>query len=277
MRMNLAVPGSPSKRVEGRQSPLAYFVLGSLLLHVVVAGLWHGEPPAGPTGDGVFHVTLLARHGHAADTAAAAPPQLQADNASGPDGNHPASGKPSPAAMVETRAVRSRSTLAALAKAASQEAEYSQQPANPPRPDTKTSSARVSEQDHREANAGDVFAQVQVSATPGSASHGQHELSSAARHHRVMAELHRALLPYFEYPTVARRRGWQGRATVGLHVEADGDLTRVHLVESSGYALLDRAAVKNVTELRTVPGAARWLEGSNMDVVLPVRYQLQDR
>lgn len=92
-----------------------------------------------------------------------------------------------------------------------------------------------------------------------------------------MAELHRALLPYFEYPTVARRRGWQGRATVGLHVEADGDLTRVHLVESSGYALLDRAAVKNVTELRTVPGAARWLEGSNMDVVLPVRYQLQDR
>ncbi|HHH43771.1 MAG TPA: energy transducer TonB, partial [Gammaproteobacteria bacterium] len=77
-------------------------------------------------------------------------------------------------------------------------------------------------------------------------------------------------------PPLARRRGWQGRVNVGLHVAADGDLTRIRLVQSSGYALLDRAAVRNVTELRGIPRAAQWLEGNGMDLVLPVRYQLAD-
>jgi len=85
-----------------------------------------------------------------------------------------------------------------------------------------------------------------------------------------------ALLPHFDYPPVARRRGWQGRVNVGLHVEADGDLTRIRLVESSGHALLDGAAVRNVTKLRSIPRVAQWLEGNGMDVVLPVRYQLAD-
>jgi protein TonB len=89
--------------------------------------------------------------------------------------------------------------------------------------------------------------------------------------------LHEALLPRFDYPSVARRRGWQGRVRVGLHVEADGDLTRIRLVESSGHVLLDKAAVKNVTELRNVPAVTQWLDGSDMDVILPVRYQLHNR
>jgi protein TonB len=93
----------------------------------------------------------------------------------------------------------------------------------------------------------------------------------------VQAALQQALLPRFEYPPIARRRGWEGRVKVGLHVGADGDLTRIHLVESSGYALLDSAAVKNVTELRNVPGAAQWIDADSMEVVLPVRYRLHNR
>ena len=116
-----------------------------------------------------------------------------------------------------------------------------------------------------------------IDARAGSNSHGQHELSSSARYRKVRAALQEALLPHFDYPSVARRRGWQGRVRIGLHVEADGDLTRIHLLESSGYPLLDRAAVKNVTELRTVPAVTQWLGGNDMDVILPVRYQLQNR
>ena len=85
------------------------------------------------------------------------------------------------------------------------------------------------------------------------------------------------MLPRFDYPSLARRRGWQGRVRIGLHVEADGDLTRIHLLESSGYALLDKAAVKNATELRNVPAVSQWLEGRDMDMILPVRYRLHER
>ena len=114
-----------------------------------------------------------------------------------------------------------------------------------------------------------------VAGSRGSTSHGQHELSSAARYRRVRDELLRALLPHFEYPPVARRRGWQGRVRIGLLVEADGNLSRVQLVESSGYALLDKAAMKNANQLRNVPGATQWLDGRNLDVVLPVTYRLE--
>jgi protein TonB len=91
-----------------------------------------------------------------------------------------------------------------------------------------------------------------------------------------MSALLEALLPHFDYPPLARRRGWQGRVNVGLHVAADGDLTRIRLIKSSGHALLDRAAVRSITELRNIPRAAQWLEGNGMDLVLPVRYQLAD-
>jgi len=98
-------------------------------------------------------------------------------------------------------------------------------------------------------------ARGRINATSGSASHGQDQLTSAARYRRVRATLQEALLPRFDYPSVARRRGWQGRVSIGLHVEADGDLTRIQLLESSGYVLLDKAVVRNVAELRNVPAA----------------------
>jgi len=144
----------------------------------------------------------------------------------------------------------------------------------------KADGSEASSRDGQEAPGVPGFATTavpgQISASNGSRRHGQHELTVAAKYRRVLAALYEALFPHFDYPSVARRRGWQGRVKVGLHVEADGDLSRIHLVESSGYALLDKAAVRNVTELRSVPGASQWLEGSDIDVVLPVSYQLND-
>ena len=63
---------------------------------------------------------------------------------------------------------------------------------------------------------------------------------------------------------------------MALQVKADGDLTDIHLLESSGYPLLDKAAIKSIAELRNVPGATQWLEGYGIDIVLPVRYRLQN-
>ena len=77
------------------------------------------------------------------------------------------------------------------------------------------------------------------------------------------------------YPAIARRKGWQGTVKLQLHIEADGAITRLQVDETSGYSILDRAAMECL-QLASVPGAARWLQGKAIDIVVPVEYRLVD-
>ena len=61
--MNLVLPTIEQNSVCGQYCKMGCFVLASLLLHVLVVALWHGEPPAGPVGRSTFKITLVARHG----------------------------------------------------------------------------------------------------------------------------------------------------------------------------------------------------------------------
>jgi len=245
-------------------------VAGSLLLHALLVGLWQGKTPAGPSAHSTFQVTLLARHGDTASEPRSADRAVPARTSSTATGiadstsaTDPATVERSqqPATLAETRQVTRLHTVAGSSGNTNRKRDT--------HTETETRSATVKETPSHAQ-------QKQLSARNGSTSHGRHELSSAARYRKTRRALLEALLPHFDYPPLARRRGWQGRVNVGLHVEADGDLTRIHLVESSGHALLDRAAVRNITELRGIPRAVQWLEGNGMDMVLPVRYQLAD-
>jgi TonB family protein len=91
---------------------------------------------------------------------------------------------------------------------------------------------------------------------------------------RVRARLSRALVAHFTYPSLARQRGWQGEVRLGLRIEANGDLTRVRVLESSGYGILDRAALRSLQHIRSLPEAIALLEGNSLDLILPVRFQL---
>jgi protein TonB len=93
---------------------------------------------------------------------------------------------------------------------------------------------------------------------------------------QLESQLHDALAPYFTYPLLARRNGWQGQVQVGVRVEADGRLSHVHIAHSSGYRLLDNAALTTLTRITTLPEAAGWLEGRHFDMVLPIEYRLID-
>jgi len=93
---------------------------------------------------------------------------------------------------------------------------------------------------------------------------------------RFAGQLRDALAPYFVYPMLARRNGWQGQVRVGLRVEADGRLSHVRIAHSSGYRLLDSAALATLNHISTVPQAAGWLEGRHFDMVLPIDYRLID-
>lgn len=275
-------PGRPlirSSKLRGRRVVLGYFVLISLALHTLAAALWRAEPSAGAVGRSTFQVTLLARHGDVPDKSGAET-ERQMEN----DSREPQKGFVSPADFAPSSEEHAPKPLPTT------ETSVSLQPVNPvanevTKPDyraraggRKTPGEAVGEQ--QQARTTEIYrtpVQETIGAISGSTSHGRHQLSSAAKYQKVRAELFRALLPYFEYPAVARRRGWQGRVKIGLLVEADGDLSGIHLVESSGYALLDKAAVEDVLELNSVPAAAQWLNGDEMDIVFPVSYRLRDR
>ena len=77
------------------------------------------------------------------------------------------------------------------------------------------------------------------------------------------------------YPAIARRKGWQGVVKLELHIESDGLISALHIDETSGYAVLDRAAMESL-QLASVPDAAQWLHGASIDIVIPVEYRLID-
>jgi len=97
---------------------------------------------------------------------------------------------------------------------------------------------------------------------------------SAALEQQLLDSLQKALVPHFNYPLLARRRGWQGIVRVGMRVEANGRLTHLHLVEPSPYSVLNTAAIASLSQLARLPNAGTWLQGRQVDLVIPVEYRL---
>jgi protein TonB len=59
--------------------------------------------------------------------------------------------------------------------------------------------------------------------------------------------------PAPEYPSLARKRGWQGKVVLEVVILADGSVEQVRLHSGSGFALLDKAAIAGVGQWRFSP------------------------
>jgi TonB family protein len=86
------------------------------------------------------------------------------------------------------------------------------------------------------------------------------------------------LRPFFakEYPLVARSRGWQGKVLLAFTVTAEGRLHDAAVAQSSGYSVLDRAAINSLRHFDRHADAARWLNGKSLYIELPVIYRLTE-
>lgn len=101
------------------------------------------------------------------------------------------------------------------------------------------------------------------------------ESRELARNH-LQGLLQTRLSDYLVYPPLARSRGWEGTVLMGLRVEPDGHLDKIHVARSSGYAVLDNSALHSLHRLGNLVEASAWLEDRGIDVQLPVIYQLID-
>jgi protein TonB len=75
------------------------------------------------------------------------------------------------------------------------------------------------------------------------------------------------------YPEQARRNGWEGTVLLELNVAENGAVVDVRVVESSGYAVLDAAAVTAIRQWKGQP-ARRNGQPVTTHERLPVRFRL---
>ncbi|MCB2148445.1 MAG: energy transducer TonB [Deltaproteobacteria bacterium] len=112
----------------------------------------------------------------------------------------------------------------------------------------------------------DAVTFVDPDATPGE--------SSSAASAVVMATPRYSDNPPPVYPSIARRRGYEGVVVLDVFVGEDGSVLELRIVESSSYRLLDRSAIKAVEGWQFEPGR----QGSKtvaMWVRVPLDFRLQ--
>ena len=83
--------------------------------------------------------------------------------------------------------------------------------------------------------------------------------------------LEQELARHFSYPLLARRRGWQGEVLLAFRLEADGRIIDARVSRSSGYSVLDRAALTALGKIKRIE--TKTPRGFAMQ--LPVIYRLE--
>lgn len=92
----------------------------------------------------------------------------------------------------------------------------------------------------------------------------------------ILARLEHELARHFQYPLLARRRGWEGEVVLDLRIDGQGKIDSMEIARTSGHGILDRAALDAVTRISRIPDAAELLGGAGMHVQLPVIYRLKE-
>jgi protein TonB len=75
------------------------------------------------------------------------------------------------------------------------------------------------------------------------------------------------------YPDLARRKGWEGRAIIRVEVSAEGRPVSTSIAKSSGYGILDQAALRAVKSWRFQPRAISGIPAAGT-VEVPVNFSL---
>jgi pilus assembly protein CpaC len=116
-------------------------------------------------------------------------------------------------------------------------------------------------------NYGDMK-EAQASAEMGKASPDEDPADTYMR--RVQDVIFRSVA----YPREAQRANLSGSVALSLHITSDGQLTNVVVNETSGHALLDKAAVYTVKRLAPYPAFPKDLMLKEIWVEVPITYQL---
>lgn len=78
------------------------------------------------------------------------------------------------------------------------------------------------------------------------------------------------------YPMLARKRGYQGKVLLRVYVLKSGLAGKVEIVRSSGFALLDKVALRSVQGWKFIPGR-RGKKNVPMWITVPIDFRLHQQ
>lgn len=90
---------------------------------------------------------------------------------------------------------------------------------------------------------------------------------------KVITNLTHQFQQFFYYPRLARRHNWQGQVTLGFSINDNGFIQNIRVTTSSGYNVLDEAAITAMNRIPKLKKDAN-LPEQGMDMELPILYQL---
>jgi len=111
----------------------------------------------------------------------------------------------------------------------------------------------------------------QIVKTKSTATNKQKSESKA----RVISIIYTELSQHFTYPKLAQRRNWQGKVLLSLRITSTGKIKNIQLNSSSGYGILDQAAITSLINMGHLPQVSSWLP-YDIDLKIPVIYQLTE-
>lgn len=81
--------------------------------------------------------------------------------------------------------------------------------------------------------------------------------------------------PKPEYPKLARKRGWQGRVILSVHINAEGRAVHIQIKQSSGHKVLDRAALRALKKWKFEPAQKAGIRIASQ-LNIPIRFDLMN-
>jgi len=170
-------------------------------------------------------------------------------------------------------AASARTTATAQATEQAAKGEPDKAAAQSPSPSAAPSEASAASQDaHRTVEAGEQLARA-IAAANADGDSGEADQRQLAQ--RARAAVERKLAEHFRYPRLARQRGWEGRVVLSFRIDAAGHIEAVHVMESSGRAILDDTAAESLRAIDRLPGLADRLGSTPLDLTLPVTFRLK--
>jgi len=92
---------------------------------------------------------------------------------------------------------------------------------------------------------------------------------------QVKSKLIKKLKANFSYPKLAQRKNWQGKVILSLRITSLGEIANIQLATSSGYNVLDNAAIASLQKVKNLPNISLWFnKGINLQI--PVIYTLTE-
>lgn len=100
-------------------------------------------------------------------------------------------------------------------------------------------------------------------------------VADAALEADYIARLASLLARHKQYPRSARRRNLEGVAQLTFTLNADGKVLKSSVTGSSGYQVLDREVVKMLERAEPLPRFPAGLNRTTMEVIIPIRFELE--